>query len=98
MLRTRNWRVYAVRDPTPIVQGAATLRALGPNSLTLQARRPGAVLVRVRFSPYWAISEGSGCVSGAGEFTKLALTHPGPVRLVIRFSLGRIRATSPRCT
>jgi hypothetical protein len=38
--RSRHWRVYAVADPTPIVQGAATPRALGPNSLTPRALGP----------------------------------------------------------
>ena len=59
-LRTRHWRVYAVSDPTPIVQGAATLEKLGPNSLTLNVHRPGTVFVRVRFTPYWAVDSGVG--------------------------------------
>ena len=46
-------------------QGPARLRAIGANSLTLDATRPGSSYVRVRFTPYWAITEGSGCV-GAG--------------------------------
>jgi hypothetical protein len=98
VLHTRNWHVYAVSDPTPIVQGAATLRSLGPSSLTLQARHAGTVLVRVRFTPYWAIVTGSGCVVPAGDFTGLRLREPGAIRLVTRFSLGRIEARSPRCT
>ena len=95
--RTGHWRVYAVADPTPIVSGAATLEALGPNSLTLTAARPGDVLARVRFTPYWALGEGSGCVSKSGEFTALRLRRAGPVTLVIRFALSRIGADSPRC-
>ncbi|MGI8903092.1 MAG: hypothetical protein ACR2IP_05415 [Solirubrobacteraceae bacterium] len=93
----RHWRIYAVAEATPIVQGAATLRALGPNSLTLHARRPGIALVRVRFSPYWALAGGPGCVAPWGDFTKLTLRRAGPLRLVIRFSAGRIGARSPRC-
>jgi hypothetical protein len=96
--RTRHWRIYAVADPTPIVQGRATLRALGPDSLALRVHRPGAVLVRVHFTPYWAITEGSGCVAPAGQFTRLSLRRPGPVRLTISFSLARIRAHSARCS
>ncbi len=96
--RTRSWRVYAVAAPTPIVSGPATLRALGPNSVTIEAQRPGTVLVRVRFSPYWALGQGTGCIAPDGEFTKLRLSRAGPVRLVISFSLGRIGADSPRCT
>jgi hypothetical protein len=96
--RTSHWRVYEVSNPTPIAQGAATLTALGPNSVSLNASGPGTAIVRVRFSPYWAIAEGSGCVAPDGEFTALRLRRAGPVRLVMRFSLARISARSPRCT
>jgi hypothetical protein len=98
VMHSRHWRVYAVRDPTPIVQGPATLQAIGPDSLTLRARRAGAVLVRVRFTPYWLLRPGSGCVEPDGAFTKLVLRAPGPVKLITQFSFGRIRASSPRCT
>jgi len=98
VLRTAHWRVFEVRDATPIAQGAATLTAIGPDALTLRANRAGATLLRVHFTPYWALGEGSGCVQPAGEFTLLTVDRPGPVRLVIRFSFGRIRARSPRCT
>ena len=39
VLRTRHWRVYAVGDATPIVEGAATLQTLGANYLQLD-RKP----------------------------------------------------------
>ncbi|MDQ6776006.1 MAG: hypothetical protein M3071_07260, partial [Actinomycetota bacterium] len=95
--RGRHWRVYAVSGPAPIVSGA-TLRALGPDSLTIDARAPGAVSVRVRFTPYWALSGGAGCVARDGDFTRLILRRGGEVRLVIRFALDRIGARSPRCS
>jgi len=96
--RTRNWRVYAVRDPTPLAAGAATLTRLGPNYLDLQARSPGTTLIRVRWSPYWAITQGSGCVAPSGGFTKLTTRRGGPVHIAMSFSLTRIGATSPRCS
>jgi len=96
--RTRHWRVYRVLGATPLAQGAATARAVGPNWLTLQAAGPGAVYLRVHFTPYWAIVKGSGCVAPDGQFTRLALRRGGPVKLAIRFSLGRIGAHSPRCS
>ncbi len=98
VMHSAHWRVYAVANATPIVQGAAALTALGPDSLTLRANHPGTALVRVHFTPYWALGEGSGCVAPAGDYTSLTLRGAGPVRLVIRFSLGRIGARSPRCT
>jgi len=98
VMHSRHWRVYAVADPTPIATGAATLTSIGPNSLALEAQRAGRAYVRVHFSPYWALGEGSGCVAPWGEYTELQLRHAGPITVVIRFSLGRIGASSPRCT
>jgi hypothetical protein len=96
--RSRHWRVYQVQDATPIVQGPATLQRLAPDSLTLHATRPGSVVVHVRFTSYWALAQGSGCVAPDGNATRLTLQHPGEVTLVTRFSFGRIGADSPRCT
>ena len=93
-----HWRVYAVQDPTPIAQGAAALTALGPNSMQLTAHTAGTTAIRVRWSPYWAVTSGSGCVSKAGDFTRLRTDRAGPVHIAIRFSLTRIGATSPRCS
>jgi hypothetical protein len=96
--RMPHWRIYAVEDPTPMVQGAATLRGLGPNWIDLDAQKPGTALIHVHFSPYWAVTQGSGCVAPAGDFTKLFVRRPGPLRVAIRFSVSRIGATSPRCS
>ena len=96
--RTAHWRIYSVLDATPMAQGAAVLRALGPNWLQLQASGPGQALIRVRWSPYWAVTQGTGCVADADGFTRLQLRRAGPVHVAIRFSLTRIGATSPRCS
>jgi hypothetical protein len=96
--RTPRFRVYEVLDATPLAQGAARATALGPATLTLRATRPGTALVRVRYSPYWALSGAAGCVSPAGSFTRVTLRQAGRVRLVIRFAAGRIGARAPRCT
>jgi hypothetical protein len=98
VFRSRHWRVYQVQAATPIVQGPATLQSLGPGSLTLRARRAGTVIVHLRFTPYWALARGSGCVAPDGNATRLTLSRGGPVQLVTRFSLDRIGATSPRCS
>jgi hypothetical protein len=96
--RTAHWKVYAVRNATPIAQGTASLTAIGPDWLTLEAPRSGTTLLGVRFSPYWALSQGSGCVTPAGAFTAVTLRRPGPAKLSISFSVGRIGARSARCT
>jgi hypothetical protein len=64
----------------------------------LAASRTGSAYIRVRWSPYWAVTEGDGCVAESNGFTKLTVRRPGPMRVAIRFSLGRIGADSPRCS
>jgi hypothetical protein len=98
VLRTAHWRVYEVRHATPIAQGAARLQAMGPAWLRLYAPRPGTTFVRVHFTPYWTLVRGSGCVAPAGDMTKLTLRRAGEAELAVRFALGRIRASSARCT
>ena len=100
--RSRHWRVYQVADATPIVQGPATLRTLGPDSLTIAAHRAGTLVVHVRFTPYWALSGGSGCVAPDGQYTRVTLRAPGTVRLVTQLCArpgsgqSRRDATEPR--
>jgi hypothetical protein len=98
VMRSAHWRVYQVTGATPIVEGVATLKAIGPDWLALAARAPGRVLVHVRFSPYWVLGRGSGCVAPDGRYTRLTLRRAGAVRMVMRFSLDRIQASSPRCS
>lgn len=98
VMRSRHWRVYEVAGATPIVQGPGTLIRLGPDYLTIRVRRPGTLLVHVRFTPYWALKGGSGCVSPAGQYTHVTVHEPGTVELVTSFTLGRVGASSPRCT
>jgi hypothetical protein len=98
VFRNRHWRVYAVRDPTPIVDGTATLTDLGSDWLEVNADRPGTAIVRVHYSPYWAVTEGDGCVAPYGQYTKLTIRRPGPIKVAMRFSLDRIGATSTRCS
>jgi hypothetical protein len=94
-----HWRVFAVEHPRPLASGAARVTALTAQRIRLKARRTGMVDLRVRFTPYWHIAVGRGCVEqGRGGWTRLLVDRPGAVVLDTRFSLGRVRADSPRCT
>jgi hypothetical protein len=95
--RLPHWTVYAVRDPSQIVSGAGRLSSMGPNSLTLTITRPGGAYVRVRWSPYWRLTGVPGCVVPAGQFTRIEAREAGSARLVMSFSLARVRARAPRC-
>ncbi len=97
VFHSRHWRVYLVRDATPLVEGSARAEQLGAESVTLRASAPGWALVRVRWSPYWWLSGVRGCVAPAGAMTSLRLRTAGQARLVMRFSPWRARARAPRC-
>ena len=98
VMRSAHWRVYAVAHPTPLAQGRAVVRAMGSDWVALDAVRAGTVTLHVRFTPYWKIMQGKGCVAPDGDATRLTLSRAGPVTLAIRFAPGRIGATTPRCT
>jgi hypothetical protein len=88
-----HWRIYAVRDPQPLVEpmagGAAHTLWVGRQSFGLDVTRPGDFLVRVNFTPYWSISRGAGCLLRHGEWTIARASHPGILRVSADFSLGR---------
>lgn len=93
------WRVYAVRDPAPLVEGPARIVALGHDTVTLAVRRPGRVHLRARWTPYWHVARGRGCVApGPAGQTWIDAHAAGELRLTTRFAVGRIGATSPRCS
>jgi hypothetical protein len=87
--RGRHWRLYEVRGAT----------ALGATALTTQGFTARSGLVRVRWSRYWAVVGGRGCVGRApGGWTTVASSAPGAqVRVGMRFALGRVFASGPRC-
>jgi len=93
-----HWRVWEVRGAGPLARGPATVTRLAADEILLTVRRPGRVVVHVRYTPYWALGAGRGCVGPApGGWTLLTARGSGPYRLVTRFAPGRIGARSPRC-
>jgi hypothetical protein len=90
---TPHWRVYAVRDPAPLVQplglGEAGVRRVSHFGFALDVRRPGDFLVRVNFTPYWSIAAGEGCLLRRGKWTLARAAEPGVFRVAADFSIGR---------
>ncbi|HEY3828806.1 MAG TPA: hypothetical protein VGL57_06380 [Solirubrobacteraceae bacterium] len=90
VLRTRHWRIYAVRDATPLASGPGALSALGRDWFTLRARTGGRFVVRVHYTRYWTVTAGAACVTSApGGWTAVSARAAGTVRVAARFSLGR---------
>jgi hypothetical protein len=96
--RSAHWRLFSVRDAAPLAQAPSELKQLGSDSFTLRAPAAGAYLVRVRFTPYWSIASGRGCVQRApGGWTELHTPSAESVHVATRFSLTRVFGDGPRC-
>ncbi len=97
VFRSAHWQVWE-RQQARLVVGPGRLTALGVSSFVLQTDRPATLLVRERFSPYWSLASGSGCVArGPGGLTLLTIRRAGAVRVVNRFALDRLFDHGPRC-
>jgi len=93
-----HWRVYEVLSSTPLLSGPGLLTALGHDSFALRATTAGSFLVKVRYTRYWTLTDGSGCVAEApGGWTALSLRAPGRAVVSARFSLGRAFGSEGAC-
>jgi hypothetical protein len=96
--RAAHWRLFVVRGAQALAQRPAVLTRLGPDSFTLSAPTRGTFEVRVRFTPYWMLLDGAGCVSQApAGWTLIQTRGAGTIRVGIDFSPARIFASGPRC-
>jgi len=96
--RSAHWRLFAVEAATPLAQAPAVMSAAGTDSFTLTVPRAGTYTARVRFTPYWQLAAGHGCVSrAAGDWTQVKAAGAGRVRVVIAFSPARVFSSGPRC-
>jgi hypothetical protein len=97
--RSDEWRVYEVLLPAPMVipgdRARIVLEQLGSDELLLDVKRPGAALVRVRWTPYWFAA--GGCVERAGAWTRVIARRRGFMRLSTRFAPERVVQHGRRC-
>jgi len=96
--RSQHWRLFAVPGARPLAEAPATLTQLGTDSFTLSAPAAGSYEARVRFTSYWALSQGHGCVREApGGWTLIEASRAGSLHVVISFSPARVFGHGPRC-
>ena len=97
--RSARWRLFAARRSAAAALGTRPAVSVSTDSASLLLPRPGSYLLRLRFTPYWELSSGRGCVERApGGWTRVPARAPGRFVLGIGFSLGRVLAQGPRCT
>ena len=94
-----HWRVYEVRDATPILSGPGRLTALGNESFALEARTAGTLLARVHYTRYDTVVSGDACVSDApGGWTYVHARARGRIVVEAKFSVSRALGLGGACT
>jgi hypothetical protein len=95
---SRHWRVYRVRGAAPLASGPGRLTELTPNSFSLEARRPGTFDVRVRWTRYWTLARGAGCLRpGPDGFTRVTARRAGAVRVRAELTARGLLCETPAC-
>ncbi|WP_372458390.1 MFS transporter [Streptomyces sichuanensis] len=55
-----NWRLYEVKDPTPLAEPPAVVERADAGELTITVRKAGPVLIRIPYSPWLGLIDKSG--------------------------------------
>ena len=96
--RSRHWAIYEVLGTPGLADGVGRLTRIGPQSFELDVPRPGFTLVRVRFTPYWSIARGHGCVMrSAAGWTLVFAVRDGPLKVATQFDPRRLVTQDARC-
>ena len=84
--RNRHWRVFAVRDPRPMVTGG-TLARLSSTGFRVRLSPAGVARVRVRYTPFWSVAWPACARPTADGFTVIASRGGAVVDVRARWSL-----------
>jgi hypothetical protein len=86
-----DWQVYAVVDPSPLVDNGAVVVDVQPEELTIDAPRTGWTTLKFRYTDLYRVSEGVACVAAAdGGWIRVFVEEPGRIRLTISLSIGAL--------
>jgi hypothetical protein len=98
-LHTAHWRIFSVLAATPLASAPAAMVALSHDSFALRFARGGSSLVRIRYTRYWTLTSGSGCVRAGPEgWTQVSAARAGVVRVAARFSISRALGLGGGCS
>ena len=89
------WTVYELKNPSPMAVGLngqpdAKVVSLLHQAIYLQVPRAGDYLIKITYSPYWQITEGTGSLSqssGGNDFLVLHAQRAGFFGIQVRVTL-----------
>ena len=96
---SRHWRVFAVRSASPLLDGPASLLALGPDRVTLRAHRPGLVRLALHWTSLWHVSAAGACLERSpDDFTTVRAARAQTISLTTRITAAGLLGATGTCT
>lgn len=97
--RTRDWTIFRVADPKPMVEPPARLTGLGTDSFTVRSPRAGSFRVAIRWTRWWGVESGPGCVAERPDgFTTVEFDRPGTIEARAAFRPLSVFGSSIHCS
>jgi hypothetical protein len=103
-----HWSLYRLEGAVGLVstagepsRPAATgnrLTEIGAADFAFSGEQSGSYLVRIHYTPYWAVTAGDACVAREGDWTRLDVKRSGPVEVDARFSVGGLLRRDSECS
>ena len=84
------WRVFEVVPQPSLVDGAATMTDMDVDSFTIDASAAGPVIVKVRFSPWFRVVAGAGCVRETSDGWTAIDASAGTLRVEAQLSFDAV--------
>ncbi|NUS72626.1 MAG: hypothetical protein HOQ05_04380 [Corynebacteriales bacterium] len=81
-----DWRLFAVRSPTGIVQAPATFVSADAARVRFTTSQPGDIHVRVRWSRWLTVRGPAACVRPGRDWVVVRVDKPGSYELTSEFS------------
>jgi hypothetical protein len=83
--RDRNWTIYRLRKPTPLITGPGMARVslFGHTRIGGVLSRPGRYLIRSHYMPYWKVSGRICLLPSPNGMTWLDASAPGPFLMTV---------------
>ena len=96
---TAEWHVYRVLDAAPLASNDSTVTSVGATALTIRATRPGITTLRFRFSKWFHITAGSGCVGHSPDgWLQVHIKDTGAVTVDASFTLAAAFGDTEQCS
>jgi hypothetical protein len=85
-----DWRLFAVRDATGLVDPPASISSIGADWFDLRTPRPARFELRIHFSPYWTVAGAGACLQARGPWTLVDAPRAGAIHVGTDLSAGAL--------